>query len=70
MTGRLRLQKPVIIGDRTIWPVVAEVWVTMEHGMTARINPVALIVEEKGHFTGAVLDDMSMETILDRLTTD
>ncbi|WP_321506944.1 hypothetical protein [uncultured Methanoregula sp.] len=67
MTGTLRLQEPVIIGDRKIWPVVAEVCIIMEHGMTAMVNPVALIMEENGHFTGAVLGDTPLETILDRL---
>ncbi|MFA4878056.1 MAG: hypothetical protein WC586_11650 [Methanoregula sp.] len=67
MTATLRLQEPFVLGDRKIYPVVAEVCVSMEHGMTVMVNPVAVIIEENGFFSGAVLDNTPLETILEQL---
>ena len=67
MTATLRLQEPLILGDRKIYPVVSEICLSLEHGTTALLNPVALIIEENGHITCAVLGDLSPEDILGRL---
>nr|WP_321351768.1 hypothetical protein [uncultured Methanoregula sp.] len=67
MKAAIRLQDPFIDGDRKIYPVVTETGVTMGLGMTATVTPVALIIEEGGDFTGATLEETSLEDILRRL---
>ena len=67
MTAALRLQEPFVLGDRKIYPVVSLVSLSLEHGTTALLNPVALIIEDHGHITCAVLGDASPEEIVGHL---
>ncbi|MFA4860045.1 hypothetical protein [Methanoregula sp.] len=67
MTAALRLQEPFVLGDRKIYPVVSEICFCMERGMTALVSPVAILIEENGQVTGAVLGDASLEDIIGRL---
>ena len=67
MTTALHLQEPVILGDRKIYPVVSEFCLSLEHGTTALLTPVALIIEENGQITCAILGDLSLDDILGRL---
>lgn len=67
MNASVRLQEPFVMGSRKIYPVVAEESMSMERGMMGSLVPLALIIEEDGNFSFALLAGESLLEILEKL---
>jgi hypothetical protein len=67
MTTAVRLQEPLVLGERRVYPVVAEAWTGFDQGGIASLVPLALIIEEGGEYTVALLGIDSVAALAERL---
>ena len=67
MNANVRLQEPFVMGNRKIYPVVFEETMILESGMVGSLAPLALIIEEDGRFSCALLAGESFLEILEKL---
>lgn len=67
MNANVRLQEPFVMGNRKIYPVVFEETMILESGMVGSLAPLALIIEEDGRFSFALLAGESFLEILEKL---
>ena len=67
MTAAVRLREPFIDGNRRIYPVVAETDLTISHGMVGSLIPLALIIEEEGKLSCALIEGDCIISILEKL---
>jgi hypothetical protein len=67
MTTAVRLQEPLVLGGRRVFPVVAEACTGIGQGVVASVVPLALIIEEEGEYTVALLGIDSVAALLEKL---
>ena len=67
MSGALRLQQPQKFGNRTVIPVVSEIFVSHDHGVSGATDPVALLIGEDGEWGIALIEGDSVTALLERL---
>jgi len=67
MNTEMRMQQPLICGNRRIIPVVRAQSFCYEHGMIASVQPVALMVEEGGKWGITLLEGDSVADFLENL---
>jgi hypothetical protein len=53
----LRIQEPIVCGERVIVPVVREAGFTMTGGIFAAVSPVALLVRECGEWFFVAIEE-------------
>jgi len=67
MTAGVRLQAPFIDGSRKIYPVVAETSMQGDYGIVGSLLPLALIIEENGDLSCALIEGDCIISILEKL---
>lgn len=67
MSTIVRVQEPLAFGNRKIYPVVAEISLTMEQGMMGSLLPLAFIIEEDGAFSYILLEGESFPAMLEQI---
>jgi hypothetical protein len=67
MNVKFRLQEPLVCGNRTIIPVVSEVFAFYGHGMFASVRPVALLIGEDGGWGIALLEGDSIAALIEKI---
>jgi hypothetical protein len=67
MTGTFCLQPPLVIGDRTIIPVVSRSFLENDHGMIGVIQPVALLIGEGEKWGFVLLEGDSVVALLEKI---
>lgn len=67
MSATVRVQEPLVTGNRKIYPVVAEMSLTMGQGMMGSLIPLALIIEEDGTFSYILLEGESFPALLEKV---
>jgi hypothetical protein len=64
MTATIAVQAPVVIGSRRIYPVVAQSMETIGPGFVSSVRPLALIIEESGRYSIALIEGESVQGLL------
>lgn len=67
MSDGVRFAAPLVVGSRTIYPVVAEAIAGYGSGMAGTVIPLALIIEEDGRYTCALLGTDTLVSLLEKL---
>jgi hypothetical protein len=67
MTTEIHLLPPQVFGNRTIIPVVSDFSVCHKYGMTAAIQPVALLIGEDGMWGITLLEGDSVFALLENI---
>ncbi|MGB7787983.1 hypothetical protein [Methanoregula sp.] len=67
MTAEIRMQEPLVIGNRTIIPVVSDVSLSHEQGMMASVRPLALLIGEDGKWGIVLLEGDSVVALLEKI---
>ncbi len=67
MSTTVRVQEPLALGNRKIFPVVAEISLTLEQGMMGSLLPLAFIIEEDGMFSYILLEGKSFSAVLEQI---
>lgn len=67
MNEEYRLQEPLVLGSRTIIPVVSGCSTRHGHGMFASIRPVALLFGEGGNWGIALLEGDSPAGLMEKI---
>lgn len=67
MSERVRIAQPLVVGSRRIYPVVAEAVTGYGCGMAGTVLPLALIIEEDGRYTCALLGTDTLVSLLEKL---
>lgn len=67
MTAAVRLQEPLVLGRRRVFPVVAEACTGIGQGAFGSVVPLALIIEDEGEYSVALLAIDSVAALLEKL---
>ncbi len=67
MSTTVRVQEPLALGNRKIYPVVAEMFLTIGTGMMGSLLPLAFIIEEDGAFSYILLEGESFAAVLEKI---
>jgi len=67
MTAEIRMQEPIVIGERTFIPVVSDVSFCHEHGMAGAVQPLAILIGEKGEWGIVLLEGDSVIALLEKI---
>jgi len=67
MNEEYRLQEPLVLGSCTIIPVVSGCSTWYGHGMFASIQPIALLIGERGNWGIALLEGDSPAKLMEKI---
>ena len=67
MSATVRVQEPLALGNRKIYPVVTEMFLTIGTGIMGSLLPLAFIIEEDGAFSYILLEGESFAAVLEKI---